>query len=156
LPSAPLTMTSFQSTPLRRGRQGNRAENCVRDCFNPRPREGATPAWSAAGFGGHVSIHAPAKGATAPPIAHSIYNGIRAVRARWSPRQGHRSPFSADDFAKPHDLNGLNEARTFRGNRARLRFALATTSNDQRGRRDQPAALAPTCSTPPAPIRPRK
>ena len=45
---------------------------------------------------------------------------------------GTSEPFGAENFGKPHDLNRLNEVRTFRGSRARLRFALATTSNDQR------------------------
>ncbi len=101
----------FQSTPPRRGRP-IRALHAVALCarFNPRPREGGDSSTNSA-FCLQRNPGCPCEMVTSA---------------------GTSEPFGAENFGKPHDLNRLNEVRTFRGSRARLRFALATTSNDQR------------------------
>src|SRR5438552_932576 len=64
-------------------------------------------------------------------------------------------PSSAENFGKQHVLNPLNEARTCRGSRARLRFALATTLNDQRTAQIN-GRLGADMFNAPAPIGPEK
>ena len=78
--------------------------------FNPRPREGGDPSTNSA-FCLQRNPGCPCEMVTSA---------------------GTSEPFGAENFGKPHDLNRLNEVRTFRGSRARLGFAPATTSNDQR------------------------
>ena len=168
----------FQSTPPRRGRHdapiGIRSADA---CFNPRPREGGDcdrrrrawpiamfqstpprrgrPACTAADWHARrVSIHAPAKGATPPPIALFCLQRNPVCPCEMVTSAGTSEPFGAENFGKPHDLNRLNEVRTFRGSRARLRFALATTSNDQRAA-EIDGRLGADMLDPPAPIRPR-
>ena len=58
----------FQSTPPRGGRLPNLRLPIFMVCFNPRPRAGGDDRGHVvAGVGDHVSIHAPARGATISP-----------------------------------------------------------------------------------------
>ena len=124
----------FQSTPPRRGRP-RAAMPIAIDWrrFNPRPREGGDSSTNSA-FCLQRNPGCPCEMVTSA---------------------GTSEPFSAENFGKPHDLNRLNEVRTFRGSRARLRFALATTSNDQRAAEIN-GRLGADMLDPPAPIRPEK
>ncbi len=60
----------FRSTPPRRGDAASAPSPAGRDCFDPRPREGATPQGRGRPGLRPVSIHAPAKGR--PSTALSI------------------------------------------------------------------------------------
>ena len=84
-----LAAIRFQSTPPRGGRHDLLGH--VRDClrFNPRPRAGGDPGWDVVSTPPtHVSIHAPARGAT--PRAERI----RSPRAKFqsTPPRGGRQP----------------------------------------------------------------
>ena len=128
------------------------------------PARGATRTRSSLTIADSVSIHAPAKGATV------VSQPASWCRMSFNPRPreggdsstnsafclqrnpgcpcemvtsaGTSEPFSAENFVKPHDLKGLNEVRTFRGSRARLRFALATTHQTISGPPRSTAGLA--------------
>src|SRR5437763_1406956 len=58
---------TFQSTPPRGGRLSPLSLRSMGHSFNPRPRAGGDVALAIEHPGQVVSIHAPARGATAPP-----------------------------------------------------------------------------------------
>ena len=63
---AQFLMSKFQSTLPRRERPTLHFTRLRRRDFNPRSREGSDLSWTACGRFRHISIHAPAKGATSP------------------------------------------------------------------------------------------
>ena len=144
----------FQSTPPRRGRHAT------------ADRVPTIPV---------VSIHAPAKGATA--IAALPASRLRCFNPR--PREGGdpstnsafclqrnpscpcemvtsagtSEPFSAENFGKPHELNCLNEVRTFHGRSRTLEVRACHDIKRSAGRRDQRPAwrrhARPACANSP-------
>ena len=80
----------FQSTPPRRGRHSfHRCRNYHSAGFNPRPREGGAdcPPSESSAYP-HVSIHAPAKGATSSVSSMTL---VRSLFQSTPPRRGRQS-----------------------------------------------------------------
>ena len=80
----------FQSTHLRGVRQDGRQVICDGRCFNPRTCEGCDPSKIRIGQDDNVSIHAPARGATA---AACVQRSMAPVSIH-APARGATSPVS--------------------------------------------------------------
>ena len=147
----------FQSTPPRRGRPTGRVFVADSRRFNPRPREGgddrlvASPAVIRASFNPR-----PREGGDSSTNSAFCLQRNPGCPCEMVTSAGTSEPFGAENFGKPHDLNGLNEVRTFRGSRARLRFALArhqTISGPPRSTAGLARRYArPACANSPPPL----
>jgi len=118
-PRAPRPGKPFQSTPLREGRLMAVSSPSNSVCFNPRPCARGDDPEGLAHVAQHVSIHAPARGATIAPRSArwwgvvSIHAPARGAttpchRSLWSPCGFNPRPCARGDWRNVSRSSGTN------------------------------------------------